>query len=522
MSTNNTEFVRLKHLIGGKWIDDRNCAYVPLYNPSTGAVIGEVPMAGAQISVQAVDAAAVAFKAWRNEPLAKRMAYIFKIREAMEANFEDLAHIIATDQAKHIAEARGEVRRVIEIVEMACSIPALIQGDTLQGVAGDINARVIKAPLGVFCGIAPFNFPALVFGWFIPFAIATGNTFVFKPSPDSPLFMQRMGEILLEIGLPDGVVNVVQGGREVAEAWYDHKSVAGVCLVGSSPTAKKVAEGCGRTGKKIMLLGGAKNFLVAMEDANIDALIDNLVSSGFGSAGQRCLASSNIAIVESIYDTVVERLVEASVGLPVGDATDPDVIVGPVISAQARERIENDVKEAVANGAQLALDGRTPDLPDNNRDGFFVGPTILTDVTTDMEVSRKEVFGPVLGLMKIKDLDEALDMIEELPVGNGACLFTQNLFYAEKFIDRADVGMVGINVGISAPHPYLPFGGIKDSLVGNNKAQGKEGVAFFTQNKVATVRILAPSSETLRLGSQVESASAESEPGDIDIRSCTT
>lgn len=518
MSTMNHEFTRLKNLINGEWVDDETAEYIPLFNPSTGETIGEVPMCNADTSIKAVNAAAEAFKSWKKVPLAKRMSYIFKIREAMEANFEDLAHIIAVDQAKHIAEARGEVRRVIEIVEMACGIPALIQGETVQGVANNINGRVIKAPLGVFCGIAPFNFPALVFGWFIPFAIGTGNTFVYKPSPESPLFMQRMGEILMEIGLPKGVVNIVQGGKEVAEAWYDQEDVAGVCLVGSSPTAKKIAEGCGRMGKKTMLLGGAKNFLVAMEDANIDALVDNVLSSGFGSAGQRCLASSNIAIAEEIYDTVVERLVEASKAISVGDATDPDIIVGPVISANAKQRIEQDISAAVENGATLALDGRDPSLPEKNSNGYFVGPTILKDLTPCMEVTRKELFGPVLGLMKISSLDQALDMIKELPVGNGACLFTQNLYYAERFIEEADVGMVGVNVGISAPHPYMPFGGIKDSLVGNNKAQGKEGIDFFTQNKVATVRIIPPSDE----GKMVKPGdSNEAQGKDNSIRSCT-
>jgi malonate-semialdehyde dehydrogenase (acetylating)/methylmalonate-semialdehyde dehydrogenase len=408
----------------------------------------------------------------------------------MVDQFERLAQVVAMDQGKHITEARGEIRRVIEIVEMACGIPALIQGGTFQNLGGNVSGRIIRAPLGVFCGIAPFNFPALVFGWFVPFAIGTGNTFVFKPSPESPLFMQEMGKILNEVGIPDGVVNIVHGGKEVADAWYDQDSVAGICLVGSTPTAKSIATACGRSGKKCMLLGGAKNFLVAMEDADIDALVDGILSSGFGAAGQRCLASSNIAIAETIYDTVVDRLVEASSSLVVGDATDPDVTVGPVISAAAKQRIEQAIATAVDDGAVLVLDGRQPRLPAKNSNGYFVGPTILKDVTPQMAIAQEEVFGPVLGLIKIRNLDEALAMIEGLRAGNGACIFTQNLYCAERFIEEADVGMIGVNVGISAPHPYMPFGGIKDSLIGNNKTQGKGAIDFFTQDKVVTVRVL--------------------------------
>ncbi|MEH6458214.1 MAG: aldehyde dehydrogenase family protein [Cocleimonas sp.] len=500
----------IKNFINGQWGSNDGLETVPLINPSTGKEINKVPMSTPEVSNQAVQAAADAYPAWRATPLPKRMDYLFKIVHSMQENLEELAQSIAVDQAKHIAEARGEVGRVIEIVQMACSIPTLMQGETIQGIATNINGRVIKSPLGVFCGVAPFNFPALVFGWFIPVAIGTGNTFVYKPSTDSPLFMQKMMQLLSDIGLPDGVVNVIHGEREVVETWYENDDVAGVCLVGSTPTAKAIAQGCGRNGKKTMLLGGAKNFLVAMEDAPMDLLIREILMSGYGSAGQRCLAVSNIAVVDEIYDEFVERLIAASKEITLGDARDADIIMGPVISANAKGRILNYIEIGQKEGATLALDGRNPSIPDANKNGYFVGPTIFTDVTPGMQIAKEEIFGPVLSIIKVGCIDSALKMISDHDMGNGACIFTQNTFYTEKFINEADVGMVGVNVGVCAPHPYLPFGGIKNSLVGNNKVQGKDAVDFFTQNKVATVRSVNPKDD----------GSGIAKPSDPSIRSC--
>lgn len=488
----SSQYIKIKNHINGEWLDESNGQYEPLRNPSTGAVIGEVPLSSAETSRQAVAAAAEAFPAWSATPLPKRMDFVFKMHRAMVDNHEMLAEAIAIDQAKHIAEARGEVGRVIEILQMACSIPALMQGETIQGIANNINGRVVKTPLGVFCGVAPFNFPALVFGWFIPFAIGTGNTFVYKPSTESPLFMQKMMQLIADSGLPKGVVNIVHGDRDTVEAWYDDENVAGICLVGSTPTAKSIAAGAGKHGKKTMLLGGAKNFLLAMEDAPMDLLIENVLMSGYGSAGQRCLAVSNIAVVEEIYDEFVERLLEASKNVSVGDAMDPDVFMGPVISAKAKERIHHYIDLGLEAGATLALDGRNPELPEANQDGYFVGPTVFTDVTPCMPIATDEIFGPVLSVMKVGCINGGLRMIRNHEMGNGAVIFTQNSYYTEKFINEADVGMVGVNVGVCAPHPYLPFGGIKGSLVGNNKVQGKDAVDFFTQNKVATIRTVDP------------------------------
>lgn len=484
--------MQIRNYINGEWIDSHKGEFRTLLNPSNGEELGEIPYCDFEQSREATYAAAEAYQTWSKVPLPKRMDFIFKMHQAMVDNHEMLAESIAIDQAKHIAEARGEVQRVVEILQMACAVPSLIQGEAISGIATNISGRVIRAPLGVFCGVAPFNFPALVFGWFIPFAIATGNTFVYKPSSDSPLFMQKMMQLIHDTGLPAGVVNIVHGDRSVVESWYDDDNVVGMCLVGSTPTAKAMAEGCGRHGKKAMLLGGAKNSLVAMEDAPMDLLIDNILISGYGSAGQRCLASSNIIAVPEIYDELVERLIDASRDVTVGDAMNPDVFMGPVINANAKKSIEGYIQIGVDEGATLALDGRNPKVPDENSNGFYVGPTVFTGVTQEMRIAQEEIFGPVISVMKVGCINGALRIVNNQKMGNGACIFTQNSYYTEKFIQDADVGMVGVNVGICAPHPYLPFGGIKDSLVGNNKVQGKDAISFFTQNKTATMRVVDP------------------------------
>ncbi len=489
-------FTRVKNFINGEWREERDVEHVPLFNPSTGQQIGEVPLSTKETSLDAVNSSYAAFDNWKRLSLSRRMGYLIDMRQAMVENEEELAVSIAVDQAKHISEARGEIRRVIEIFEAAFSIPTLIQGETLDGIAANISGRVVKQPLGVFGGVAPFNFPALVFGWFIPYAIGVGNTFIFKPSTQSPMFMQKMGEIFTRIGLPPGVINIVHGNRSIPGTWYENPKISGVCLVGSTPTAKKMAEACGRGGKRSMLLGGAKNYLVAMEDLDWDVFIENFLHSCYGSAGQRCLAGSIVAAVPEIYDELIERVVTASKNVTFGDAMDPDIYMGPVISAKAKANIEQYIEIGVEQGSRLVLDGRNPELPEAIKDGYFVGPTVFADVTPCRRIAREEIFGPVVSIMKIRDIDDALQLIREQEFGNGACIFTQSQYYTEKFISEADVGMVGVNVGVCAPHPYLPFGGIKGSHLGTDKVQGKDGINFFTQNKIATVRVVPVAGKT--------------------------
>lgn len=504
-------YIKIRNFINGAFQDSGTTPTKPLYNPSTGEQIGEVPMSGSEVNEAAIATAYAAYQSWSDTPIGKRMSCIYKIREGMEKNRERLAQSIAWDQAKHISEARGEVERVIEILESAACTPSLLQGDNLDLISRNISAKVVKAPLGVFGGVAPFNFPALVFGWFIPYAVATGNTFIFKPSTQSPYFMQIMCEIFIEAGLPAGVVNVIHGDRSVPGSWYDDHRMAGVCLVGSTGTAKDMGAACARGAKRSMLLGGAKNMLLVMEDADMDVFVSNFLNSCYGSAGQRCLAGSIVAAVPEIYDTVIERILEASKKVKVGDAFDPDVFMGPLISRAAVDNVAAYVDIALKHGGgcQLLLDGRNPELPAKNKNGFFIGPTIIKDVTPCNPLFSTEVFGPLVSTIKVADMQDALDLIRASEFGNGACIFTQNAYYMDQFSRHADVGMVGINVGVCAPHPYVPFGGIKGSLLGTDKVQGKDGINFFTQNKVTTIRTHHPHGQ--------DAAPTQARPG---VRSC--
>lgn len=503
------EEIIIRNYINGEW-DGPAEKYEPLYNPSTGEQIGKVPMSSGAVAEKAIATAAEAYKTWRCQSIARRVEFVHKMRACMIRDTEKLAHSIALDQAKHIAEARGEVRRVIEILDSAASAPVMMQGETLDNISANLSAKVVRQSLGVFGGVSPFNFPALVFGWFIPYAIVAGNTFVYKPSTQSPYFMQLMCSIFTEIDLPPGVVNVIHGRRDIPETWYEDPRIAGVCLVGSTPTAKKMAEGCARGAKRSMLLGGAKNMLVVMEDADIEQFIAEYKNSCYGSAGQRCLAGSIVAIVPELYDTVVKRMVEAAKSIVVGDALDPDVFMGPLISRAAADNVISYVDRALKHGqgCELVLDGRKPKLPKKNQNGYFVGPTIIAGITPCNPLFSTEVFGPLVAAIKIADMDDALELIRASEFGNGACIFTKSQFYAEKFSMEADVGMVGVNVGICAPHPYVPFGGIKGSLLGTDKVQGKDGLSFFTQNKVTTIRILDPN------------AGKPAQAGRQSIRSC--
>ena len=484
------QYIRIRNYIDGQWSEAGVEGFAPLYNPSTGEQFGEVPLSSQKVSQEAVESSFVAYTSWHKTPIAKRIGFLFSMREAVIRRMEDLAVSIAVDQGKHISEARGEIQRVIQILDVACGIPSLIQGSTLERIGENLSGRVIRQPLGVFCGVAPFNFPALVFAWFVPFAIGVGNTFVFKPSTQSPLFMQKMVEIFEEIGLPKGVVNIIHGHRSIVEPWYGDRKVAGICLVGSTPTAKQMAQACGKEGKRSMLLGGAKNYLVVMEDADMDLFIENFLNSCYGSAGQRCLAGSIVAIVPEVYDRCLAQMVQASKKVKVGNAMDPDVFMGPVISKEAKKKIEQYIEIGIREGSPLILDGRNPAVKDPG--GYYIGPTIFKDVTPCKTIYREEIFGPVVSVVAIKDMDDALELIRNQEFGNGACVFTQNLHYTEKFIADVNVGMVGVNVGIPAPHPYLPFGGIKNSHIGTTKVQGKDGIDFFTQNKIVTIKTAPP------------------------------
>jgi len=476
--SNPVSSIRIKNFLNGEWVEETGVDYVPLFNPSTGAQIGEVPLSNPDTSLKAVESAYAAYDSWRNLSVNKRVSYLYDIRQAMIDKEEDLAVAIAVDQAKHVSEARGEVQRVVQIIETACSIPTLIQGESLDHIAGNINGRVIKSPLGVFCGVAPFNFPALVFGWFIPFAIGVGNTFVFKPSTQSPYFMQKMGDIFNDVGLPKGVINIIHGNRTVVQPWYEDSRVSGVCLVGSTPTAKKMAEACGRGGKRSMLLGGAKNFLVVMEDVQWDVFLENYLHSCYGSAGQRCLAGSVVAAVPEIHDELVEKVMSVSRDVKIGSAMDPDIYMGPVISAKAKEKIERYIEIGVKEGANLVIDGRNPKVPEEFKSGYYVGPTIFIDVTPDMTIYKEEIFGPVLSLIGYQDDEEAVRIANDTEYGLSGYI-SGDSDRAKAMAKRIRTGNVHLN---GAPvDNNAPFGGYKHS--GNGREWGRYGFEEFLETK---------------------------------------
>lgn len=484
------EYGKLKDFINGQWVSysPEEVEWKEVYNPSTGKEIAEVPTTPDNQIEAAIDAAAEAHKTWKNVSLEKRMKYLFDLRNAFINHHEELAFSIAVDQAKHIADARGEVNRTIQIIETACGIPTMITGNKFP-INDKINGEVIRESIGVVGVLSPFNFPCLVFGWFVPFAIGCGNTVVFKASSQSPLFMQKVMGIVEEIDLPKGVLNLVNGSRKVVSALLESPKIQAMSFVGSTPVGQIVAEGCAKTAKRGAIFAGAKNTAVVMEDANMGGFIQNYLNSAYGNAGQRCMALSIVVAVEEIYEQVKERMVEASKEVLIGDSTDENIFLGPVISAKSKQNCHKYIELSLEQGANLALDGRNPKLPEKNKEGFFVGPTILSEVTPDMSIAIDEIFGPVIALMKVKDIDEAIEFINSSEFGNGGSIFTESGAYAHQFLRDVDSGMLGVNVGVPASMPYLPFGGTKASMFGSEiKVQGQDSVEFFTKKKAATVR----------------------------------
>lgn len=481
----------LKDFINGEWVEGSG-DFIDVHNPSTGEVIAKVPVTTPDRLEEAIQAAAAAFETWKEVPLQKRMGYLFKLRDVLIERKEELAQVISTDQAKHIADARAEVDRGIQLTETACGLPLMLRGDKIA-VNGAIDGEIMREPIGVIGGLAPFNFPSLVFGWFVPFAIGTGNTLVYKASEQSPMFMQFIAEILNDMGLPKGVFNLVNGDRPVVEQMLNSKDIKGMAFVGSSKVGQIVAEGCAKTNKKAMVLAGAKNTMIVAKDANLKGFAENFKNACFGAAGQRCMAAANVVVEEEIYDTVKDIMVEVAKGVAVGDACDENVYMGPVISAQSIKRIHNYIDIGLEEGCTLLLDGRNPEMPEKNKNGYFIAPTILEGVTKDMRVAKEEIFGPVVTLIKAKSYKEGIAIINESEYGNGGCIFTEAAIIAQDFLRHTNSGMIGVNVGVPAAMPYLPFGGTKASLLGGQyKAQISDCVEFFTKRKVATIRYYGP------------------------------
>ena len=483
----------LRNYVNGEWNESAGRDGLDVENPSTGGTIARVPLSSAADLDAAVAAARAAFPAWSTTPVDKRVAPLFKLAALIRDNRETLARQITEENGKSLPDARAEVDRTLENVETACGMPILQQGDKLIGAAPGIDGEVVRLPIGVFAMIAPFNFPAMVPFWFIPYAVATGNTFVVKPSELVPCTMQMLTEYIDRCDFPKGVFNLVNGDRVVAEEFLASPDVAGVSVVGRSATARAVAESCVRTNKRFQAMGGAKNHLVVMPDARIDEVIRNMITSGYGCAGQRCMASSAIVCVgDTTYREITDRFVRASREVMVANPLDPKVadrpmVVGPVISARAEEFILSMIDAGVKEGARLALDGRGVKVAGCEK-GHYVGPTVFTEVRPGMAIHQTEIFGPVQVILKAGTLDEAIRIVNDHPYGNGASIYTQNGYYARKFKLETQAGMIGVNVGIPAPVASLPFGGMKASQFSHIKAQGRSTVAFFTQDKIVTER----------------------------------
>ncbi len=483
----------VKNYINGRWITPENNGYLDVENPSTGQVIARTPLSTPDETNRAVNAAAEAFKTWSQTPVGRRVQPLYTLDSLLRENEEKIARTLVEEMGKSLPDARAEMKRIFENIEVACNMPVLQQGDKLIGASFDIDGEVIRLPIGVFAMIAPFNFPAMVPFWFLPYAIATGNTYVVKASEQVPLTMQLISEYINQTGLPEGVFNLVNGDKVVGQTFIENPLVKGVSLVGSTRTCKIVSEKCAQNRKRCQAMGSAKNHLVAMPDARIDDMLRNMITSCYGCAGQRCMAASAIvAVGNDMYETICDKFIEASKNVLVANPLDPRVadepmVMGPVISKKSKQFILDMIETGIKEGATLALDGRDIVVP-GCENGYFIGPTVFTDVKPGMEIHRTEIFGPVVVILKAGSLDEAIQIINDLEYGNGASIYTQNGYYARKFKLETECGMIGINVGIPAPVAYLPFGGMKASFFADIKAQGKAIINFFTENKIITER----------------------------------
>ncbi|HUA49994.1 MAG TPA: CoA-acylating methylmalonate-semialdehyde dehydrogenase [Solirubrobacteraceae bacterium] len=476
----------LDNYIDGEWTPAQAATDVlDVVNPANGEVLARVPLSGASDLDLAVRAAREALPEWRGVSTIARARKLFELRERLVARSDDLSRSVTTEMGKTLVDARAEVARMIEMVEAACAIPTTMQGRVLEDVSRNIDAETVRQPVGVCAAIVPFNFPAMVPFWFLPFAIACGNTFVLKPSEQVPLTQQIAFEELHSLGLPPGVVNLVNGGRSVVEGILEHPGIDAVSFVGSAPVARIVYERAARAGKRVQALGGAKNHMVVMPDAVIDKTVEGIIGSAFGAAGQRCMAGSVVVTVGDAHEQLLGPLVDASRALRVGDGLDESSDVGPVISCAARDRIREWISRGEAAGAKVVLDGRDAS---GDSGGSFVGPTILDGVTAEMDIAQEEVFGPVLCVISAPTLDEAIGIVNSSRFGNGTSIFTESGSSVRRYRHEVQAGMIGVNIGVAAPVAFFPFSGWKDSFLGDLHAHGTDGVEFYTRKKTVTSR----------------------------------
>jgi malonate-semialdehyde dehydrogenase (acetylating)/methylmalonate-semialdehyde dehydrogenase len=487
----------VEHWINGSYVPAGERT-APVTNPATGKVTAQVALASTEDSNAAIAAAKAAFPAWRDTSLARRTQVLFAFRELLNSRKDELAAIITSEHGKVLDDALGEVTRGQEVVEFACGIPHLLKGSYTENASTKVDVHSIRQALGPVAIISPFNFPAMVPMWFFPLAIAAGNTVIIKPSEKDPTAANWMAELWKEAGLPDGVFNVLHGDKVAVDALLTHPDVKAVSFVGSTPIAKYVYQTATAHGKRVQALGGAKNHMIVLPDADLDLAADAAVNAGFGSAGERCMAISALLAVGDIADELVAKIAQRANSLRTGDGL-RGCDMGPLVTAQHRDKVAGYVDAGEAAGATIVVDGRTIS-PDAEGDGFFVGPTLFDNVTTDMSIYQDEIFGPVLSVVRVDTYDQALELINNNPYGNGTAIFTNDGGAARRFENEVEVGMVGINVPVPVPMAYYSFGGWKNSLFGDTHAHGTEGVGFFTRGKAVTSRWLDPSHGGINLG----------------------
>jgi len=471
------------NLIGGTWSRPAG-ETLPVYHPATADVIDEVPLCGADEVSTAVGAALEAYPGWAATSVVDRVALMFNFKFLLEHHFEELAALVTWHHGKTLDEARGEVRRGIEVVDFACGAPTHLQGRTLRQATSGVDQDLYRFPVGVVAGIPPFNFPVMIPLWMFPLAVVTGNTFVLKPSERTPLGAARLAELFLEAGFPPGVLNIVHGAKSTAEALISHPGIQAVSFVGSEAAARHVYEVAASHHKRVQALGGAKNHMVVTDDADLERVVPAVLSSAFGNAGERCLAGSVAVAVGSVASQLVAQLEEGARRLVVGPGDQPGVDLGPLIRAEHREWVMSCIERGVAEGASLVVDGRRY----AQRQGFFLGPTVLDDVSPTMAVAREEIFGPVLSISRVANIDEAIDQVNAGTLGNMAVVFTKSGKTARTFRERAEVGMVGVNVAVAQPFAFYPFSGWKGSFFGDLHVQGSDGIDFYTRKKMVVSR----------------------------------
>ena len=487
---------RITHWVNGEYSTTKAARSGDIYNPATGEVIGSVDFADSALVDQAVNVANEAFKSWRHSSLTKRTQVLFAFRELLNENKEKLAAIITEEHGKVLSDALGEVTRGLEVVEFSCGIPHLLKGGFSEEVSTGVDVYSIRQALGPVAIISPFNFPAMVPMWFFPVAIACGNTVIVKPSEKDPSAAIFMAELWKKAGLPDGVFNVVHGDKESVDALLTHPGIKSVSFVGSTPIARYVYETGTKSGKRVQALGGAKNHMVVLPDADLELAADAAINAGFGSAGERCMAISALVVVEPVADVLIEKIRSRMTKIKTGDGTKGSDM-GPLVTRVHRDKVASYIDAGVKEGATLVEDGRTVKVDGN---GFWLGPTLFDNVKPSMSIYNEEIFGPVLSVIRVKSYDEALDLVNKHEYGNGTAIFTNDGGAARRYQNEVEVGMVGINVPIPVPMAYYSFGGWKNSLFGDSHAHGTEGVHFFTRGKVVTSRWLDPSHGGINLG----------------------